>query len=209
MGAINALCNRGLLLVKGVLGVDSTSDKAIETYLDQSAGQLSSDGEVTWSGTEAPGGDEFRLRAIRITSVKKNRIQALFSPSEAIDVQINYQVETPIQGMRLVLQVIKNPGEIAFTSTDHPVRKDDLQLPGKYCSKCRIPGNLLNSGSYTIRIWGGIPEVKYLVDPRDYLTFVIEGVGSHGASLQEFNKWPGVVNPILDWEIEEKTKDGN
>lgn len=206
MGAIQSLCKRTIVLSRGEIEIDSQTDTAVQKYISDSMNRISTNGVVHWSADQAPGEHGFFLKRIEITSLKTGDIQTSFNAQEEIGIRIYYQIKNQIKGMRLVIQILTQMGVVAFTSTDHSIRVPKLQSAGSYISKCSIPGFLLNNGNYIVRVWSGVPGVKRLLNPGDYLSISITGGASHGSLYKDYNNWPGVVCPKLKWEIVENGK---
>jgi len=205
MGAIRSLCERGILLSSGQIFADKTADGAVDDYLSTLSVDLTNSGEIVWNLDRAPGSGGFHLRKIRLATVDGNA-QCVFVPQLPIDVHIDYELTKPVPGMRVVLQVQTLTGEIAFTSTDQSQRQVTHYLPGHYVSICRIPPRLMNVGDYLIRIWAGIPGIRYLLEPSEFIRFSVIGAGSHGSTYVDSQKWPGVLCPDLEWRIVEEAK---
>jgi lipopolysaccharide transport system ATP-binding protein len=101
--------------------------------------------------------------------------------------------------LNLALQVYTQDGTFAFGShsclekgwTDHPFSI------GCYRTTCRIPGNLLNSGVYILRILFVRNQSSVIYCADDILTFEV-----HEAIEQRqgwFGKYGGAVRPLLNW----------
>jgi lipopolysaccharide transport system ATP-binding protein len=206
MGAIQSLCKRTIVLSRGEIEIDSQTDAAVQRYISDSMNRISTNGVVDWSDDEAPGEYGFFLKRIEITSLKTGDIQNFFNAQEAIEIRVHYKIKNQIKGMRLVIQILTQMGVVAFTSTDHNIRDAKHESAGSYISKCSIPGFLLNNGKYIVRVWSGVPGVKRLLNPNDYLSISITGGASHGSLYKDYNHWPGAVCPKIEWEIVENGK---
>jgi lipopolysaccharide transport system ATP-binding protein len=200
LGAVRSLCTRGLLLASGCLAKDGPPDKVIDLYLRVLAEGVPESGRATWDAADAPGDDCFRLLMVELSAGDLGHA-SVFSPDMPFEVRIRYQLARAIAGIRVVLQVRSAMGEIAFTSSDHSQRHDAVSPAGRYLSVCRVPGGLMNLGEYVVHLWAGIPGVRYLLEPDDFMRFSVSGVGSHGSTFPDHHKWPGVVCPRLDWSV--------
>ncbi|GEM_PF-2299568 len=197
MGAARSLCGRAILLDQGRIIMDGESSQVISAYLSSGAIK-ESEGQIVWlNEDEAPGGDELRLRAIRLVG-PEGEVCSTFEVDKPIQVEIWYDVKRALRGMRINLALLTLQGEIAFVTTDHNVRNEEVQ-PGNYKSICTIPGGLLNIGKYIVKVGGGIPSVKVLLPFKEYLSFSTAGSGNQGSNFPE--RWPGVVCPKMDWRI--------
>ena len=200
MGAIKALCQRGMVLSAGqVIGLGDT-ESAISKYFSEAETSLTDTGERVWNENDCPGKGEFRLLKIALVS-EDGEVRAKFTPQESFNVEIVYQLIRPVEGLRIVIQLQKLTGEVAFSSTDHACRDATLLKPGTYVSICRIPGHLMNLSEYVVRGWAGVPGVRYFLKPMDLMKVSIEGIGNHGSTFSDYHRWPGVVCPKLDWQV--------
>jgi lipopolysaccharide transport system ATP-binding protein len=201
MGAVRAICERCFLLSRGQIAADDDTDIVIGRYIGELNKDTEFSGEVRWSLEEAPGTETLRLRKIQLLSAANN-IKSVFSAQEPIDVCIYYDLLQQVQDMRVVLQLVSSTGEIAFTSTDHSTRSGETYPPGRYLSRCRIPGALMNLGHYSVKVWAGIPGIRHLIKPDTFIYFSVVGISSHGSTFKDLQKWPGVVCPKLEWNVE-------
>ncbi|MBL4760071.1 MAG: ABC transporter ATP-binding protein [Mariprofundaceae bacterium] len=201
MGAVRKLCSRAIMLDQGSLLVDADVEYVVDKYLSFS--QDIGYSEINWGDNgEAPSCEQLCLRSIRVLS--EGMVLSIYDATKPIDVEVQYSLKEPVRGMRVVLTLLTDQGEIAFASTNHSIVSDRAYLPGKYIITCRIDDNLLNNGSYVVNVQLGQPGVKVLIHGRDYLSFVVEGSGGHGSEFSE--KWPGVVAPKLNWKIEKENE---
>jgi lipopolysaccharide transport system ATP-binding protein len=198
MGAVRSLCTRALVFNAGRVEFDGITDEAISYYLTRTAARAGdTEGLIVFEGDANPTA-EIALRAIRLTD-SVGQVRALFDSTDAIRVEIDYEVRARLRGLRAILQVTTQEGEQAFVSTDHASR-DPEQAPGRYRTTCVVPGGLLNRRMYSVGVGFEIPGIREPVPRQDYLTFVISGGGNHGSTFPE--RWPGVVCPTLDWKTD-------
>lgn len=197
MGTVRSLCERAILLADGRVAIANDCSLAIAAYMSSTLAEA--EGQVVWTNdAEAPGGDEMRLRAIRLIG-PNGKICSTFAVDQPIEVEIWYEVKQALRGMRINLWLLTLYGEIAFITTNHNRRPAETSQPGKYKTVCTISGGLLNVGKYIVKIDSDIPGIKILESGGEYLSFTTEGPGNQGSHHSE--QWPGVVCPKLDWKI--------
>ena len=198
MGAVRSLCDRAILIGQGRFLEDGDPADVISTYLSSGVSGKSS-GEILCNDEEtAPRREGLRLLAIRLVG-PQGEIRSTFEVDKPIHVEISYEVKRVLRDMRIRLGLLTLQGEVAFETTDHDLREEEV-LPGRYKSVCTIPGSLFNVGEYLIRVSGDIPGVEVLLPAKEYLRFSTVGPGSQG-TFRYNKKWPGVVCPKLDWVI--------
>lgn len=201
MAAVRNLCGRGTLLENGKNIYSGEINEVVDHYLKPQNEMEKAKGVIVWENGKAPGGEEIRLRSIRLLN-EKNEVSPAFSTSSPIKVEIKYEVLRDVSGSRMVLQLMDTNGNVVFGSTNHVV-DSEKKTKGSYTTTCLIPENLLNKGRYNILVHVGIPGVKVLVHGESFLTFDTVLMGNQGSFFQE--NWAGVVAPLLKWETEKKS----
>lgn len=194
MAAIKALCDRAVLLAEGRVIADAAPEAVVRSYLDTVVDDTAA--ERFWpDDDQAPGGDELRLRSLRVLDERAQPRETFAVQDEPV-VEIGYELARSVRGMRLVLQVLTSEGVVAFASTDHDSR-DEFTPAGLHYACCRLPRNLLNGGRYVLAVSAGVPGTCLLMEPRELLAFTVTGAGNHGSYHPE--TWPGAVAPVLEW----------
>ena len=80
-----------------------------------------------------------------------------------------------------------------------------VQEPGVYRWCCRIPGMFLNSGRYYVKLWGYVPDVKWLFPHEVMVPFSVTQLKHLGADR---GRRPGVIRTALEWEDVSPTVSG-
>lgn len=195
LGAMRALCDRGIVMRSGRVAFDGEPDHAISFYLSEMSG-----GEArnvwTWDEDDAPGNADVRLK--RVTIAGQSSRGTTFRPDEEIGVTIEYSQKRRITHMRFLLHLMTTDGETAFVTTDQSIREVEGDGPGDYVSRCAIPGGLLNRRAYMVRVSASIPGQQSLVPSTDLGPFFIDGPGNDGSNNSA--TWPGVLCPKIDWQ---------
>jgi lipopolysaccharide transport system ATP-binding protein len=194
LGALRSLCPRALVLAQGAVRYDGPTDQAIAYYLAHATPGGEKDGQIVF---DEPGlsFDHFVIYAVRVL-VDDGKCRAIFDAADRVRVEIEYGLTASLRGLRAVLLVSTQDGELAFQSTDHMTREADLP-PGRYRTTCAIPGGLLNCRMYVIEWTFEIPWMHEIAPRRPYVSFSVSGGGNHGSTFPE--RWPGVVCPTLEW----------
>lgn len=199
------LCRRALLLDGGRLLADGPATEVVERYL---AATASVGGEVVWPDpNSAPGNELVRLHAVRV------RQEGFLGTTADVDIARDIDIEIEYDNLRegeLLYAALWLKDHIATpvlsTSSRHPVSLtldpwDGKPHPvGRYRSVCRIPGNFLNEGRYSITaiVGRGLAETQVLRE--DVLSFHVHDTGEMRG--QYFGHWLGVVRPKLPWSTE-------
>jgi lipopolysaccharide transport system ATP-binding protein len=205
MGAVRALCNRGLLLESGSLVQDGPIDSVINTYL--SSKDVSTAGSLAWSEAEAPQDREMILWGIDLVS-SAGEVKTTFQIDEPLEIRIHYQIVEPVKNLRLYLRFKTTMGETVFaTYEDAQIQEGFSRQPGHYTATCRIPGNVLNNITYRIYLGFDSPGQKVLIPGREYLELdVIDTSDGYRYAKGAFD---GPIRPMVNWEVQEKNQQEN
>jgi len=198
MGAVRSLCSRGLLLEKGTLVKDGDVDQVINEYLSNK--DVSTTGQLSWSGTDAPQDTDLILRGIELFS-ETGEVRTAFQIDEGFEIRVHYEIKEEIRNLRLYLRLKTTMGETVFaTYEDAPIREGFNRKPGKYTAICKIPPNLLNNLTYRIFIGFDSPGYKLLIPGKEYMEIdIIDTSDGYRYSKGAFD---GSIRPVLKWDVE-------
>jgi lipopolysaccharide transport system ATP-binding protein len=198
MSAISKLCRRAIWLGGGRLLTSGPVEEVASAYI-RSGGDAK--GERRWEGDDAPGTESMRLRAVRLMAHEGGLASAV-DIRRPFQVEIEYEIRKALSHLRVCVRVAAADGTIAFTSSDDSDPRWDgcPREPGRYISRCSIPGNLMNEGRYSFTVSADVPFVKILFFEESVITVDVERIGGAGTRYAE--RWPGLVCPKLDWDVE-------
>ena len=199
MPTVTSLCDRAILLESGrVAKIGPTSEVVMHYYTSGQSSPASAD----FSGKHVGDSKVWLLKGEIKNSKNKVALEARID--EPVSVEMTYEV---LQNDAPVLipnfHFYTAAGECAFIS--HDTSSQHLSQ-GKYASRCFIPANFLNEGSYFVglAISSFSPGTTVHFYEKSCLSFNVidphEGVitrPSHSTPI------PGVVRPYLDWELVE------
>jgi len=205
MPSIVNLCPRAILLNDGRVVADGQAAEVVQQYL---ATAVSAGGEVVWPDpAQAPGNEIVRLHAVRILQDGIDGPTADVSISKEVLVQITYcnlqdgAVLYPAIWLRdkMGTDVLSSSNAKSVSLTEDPWYGRPHPI-GLFQSVCRIPGNFLNEGLYSITaiVGKGASETQIL---EDYvLSFDVHDTGE--MRKEYYGSWLGVVRPKLAWLTE-------
>lgn len=198
MEAVRGLCGRAILIAEGRVVLDDSSDTAISKYLgEESAGELSA---RVFGPDIAPGDSFVRLSSVRLLDVSDQEAR-LFRINEGLSIEIEFNVMERVANFHSSIRVMTQDRTLVFGSGDwdcEDVKNPHLD-PGRYLSRCIIPGDLLNHGIYFLTVVGMIPDSRYLYIEESVLSFEISTTGGAGGATS--SKRPGILRPRLRWEL--------
>lgn len=192
MTAIRDLCNRAILLRSGIILNDGEAKEVVLKYLHESSNSVL---EQIWPDAEtAPGNDKVRLRLARLTSKECTTGITVYTP---LDVEFEYWNYVSGAKLNLSLHLYNIEGICIFNSAcvadNYPV--------GLIRGICKIPGGLLNDGTYKIMIMIVKDQTFGLYVHDDILIFDVQDIEREGGW---HGKWPGILRPTLEWTTEFK-----
>lgn len=202
MSAILRLTEETIVIDHGQLILRAPTTQAVDYYLSQGVSQ---DGERSWGPDEIPASAEpFRPIAVRLCS-SDGRVCDTVRSTEPFSIEVEYELEKPLAGLRVGIYLLSTRGEYVLTSfdTDDPDYFDryGTRKEGRYKSRCLIPANYLNEGRFVIGVNASTYRIKRYFQDEQAMTFNVDGAGAPG------NQWPeqrlGPVRPLLEWSIED------
>ena len=205
MASVANLCNRAILLDRGEKVTEGPASEVIQSYL---ATARSAGGEMVWTDpAQAPGNEIARLHSVRILQEGTVGATSDVDISKEIEIEITYWNLEEGALLHTGIWLRDNLGGFVLASSNHKAiaLEDDYwygrpRPVGLYQSICRIPGNFLNEGLYSITAIVGRGAVPYILE--DYvLSFNVHDTGE---MRKEFlGSWIGVVRPRLYWHTEQ------
>jgi len=203
MSAVIRLTEEAIVLERGQMVYRAPTSEAVEYYMASGHAQSS---ERRWHPDEIPdSAAPFRPVSLRVVD-PRGQVSDVVRSTEPLTVEMEYELDQPIQGLRVGIYLLTIRGDLVFTSfdTDSAVEyeKYSTRPAGRYVSRCQIPADFFNEGQYVLGINASTFRVKRFFQDEHALTFAIDPMGAPG------KQWPesrmGLVRPRLNWQIEEQ-----
>lgn len=202
MSMISSLCEKGLLIEQGHIEYNGLVEDAINTYLNSD--QIG-DGEVVFKD-RLPGDKKAVLHAARIVGADGSPT-VNFQINEPFFIEIEYELFE--DGMRVYpnLHIKDAFGQYVFVTADSDIDTDSILKckKGKYKSKCTIPENLLNTGTFYIGFAVGsvYPLHIHFYEPDLLFVTIHDPIDGIKTRLSGYSgSVPGSVRPLLKWDLE-------
>ena len=201
MSAILRLTQEAIVLKKGQLIKRAPTPEAVDFYL--ASGQAES-GERVWDTEDVPAASApFRPVAIRVKD-RNGKVVDTVRSTEPVTVEWEYQLDTPVTGLRVGMYLNTMRGEYVFTAFDTDDAKQFEQFgarqAGRYISRCSIPADFFNEGRYSLGVNASSFGVKRYFMDENALSFSVDISGAPGTQWPEIRQGP--IRPRLDWKIE-------
>jgi len=196
MGAITGLCQRVYWIDGGLLHRDGSPEDVISEYLRTSSSHA---GSRRWeNGVARPGVEEFKIDEVSVRD-DDGTVTSTLDVRKPFSIEIRYRIMSRLPYCRVgfVVETVHGMSVLEAYDLDDD-RFAGPRDPGAYSVTCRIPGNLLNTGSYVLTLVAGMPNLKNLAKLEGILSFEIEDTGAIGSGMNL--KRSGVIRPRLQWE---------
>jgi lipopolysaccharide transport system ATP-binding protein len=186
MGAVRAICDRGVLLRQGRIASDDSIGKVIDQYTGSDASNITY--YFSESASQKPS-----FRAIKMRPADN-------AGKFAIDrtMQIEFDIETH-GGRNLVISIIivNSQGTAIHHSSDELAASNPDHNPSKRW--CEIPPYALGPGKYSVDVFLAQRNQEMFEELRGVLLFEVEFVGPL-ARMTTAAQWRGVCGPgLLLW----------
>lgn len=193
MTAINSLCTRCIHLKNGYISSIGDSNEIVNKYLSAENASLT---EKQWA-QDQPGDDVVKLLAVKLIDSNNDKIDCVYM-HQKFGIEFDYEILKSGYDPHPNIQVATTKGELAFISVRESYNKPDKI--GRHKSRVWIPENLLNNGTYTIRIAldNLAPHITHC-EAKEALVFdVIEDLNKRKYNFTRH--LAGVFRPDLQWE---------
>ncbi len=201
MSAILRLTQEAIVLKKGQLIKRAPTPEAVDFYL--ASGQAES-GERIWDAEDVPATSApFKPIRLRLKD-RTGKVVDTVRSTEPVTVEWEYQLDTPVTGLRVGMYLSTMRGEYVFTAFDTDDAKQYEQFgarqAGRYISCCHIPADFFNEGRYSLGVNASSFGVRRYFMDENALSFNVDISGAPGTQWPEIRQGP--VRPRLDWKIE-------
>lgn len=204
MASIKSLCNKGILLEDGKLCYSGTAISTIDTYLSV---QREMETSVCFEQDDAPGTEEIKIRKMYFTDSAGQTVHYGFI-NRSIALCVEYEVTSDIPAFTHGANLYDASGVHIFTTHDNSHPRTGTVGRGTYITKLWIPENVLQAGTYTLSFafMRYAPfQVIFHSDPLIQLSLV-DDLESPTRNSTYKNELPGLIRPIVNWDVVEKTE---
>lgn len=193
MIAVQSLCEQAVLLERGRVKVAGAAEAVIASYLSES---MKSNPTAIWDDpATAPGNSILRIRRISIVDASDSGNTSLSMQTE-IRIETEYMVYATDEMLHITYHLLNEQGITVLTSGN----KSRVHSVGSYRATCRIPGNLLNSGGYFLKLFIVQNENAAIYWKEDVASFHVAETSQRETAWM--GREPGIVQPILEWSTE-------
>ncbi|MCB9234552.1 MAG: ATP-binding cassette domain-containing protein [Bacteroidia bacterium] len=151
---------------------------------------------------EAPGNEIFRVKRAALHD-SQGESKSTFRNAESIFIEIDYwkfDAEPSCLALVILYQLTL---PAFFCNPMFNAAQDEWQFdatPGRYSLSCEIPGEILNSGIYTLDLFVVGPGVKEILNVPRLLNFKIELEAGYAEKYNYSGGFPGPMFPRFAWK---------
>ncbi len=198
MAAINHFCSRAICLRDGRIVADGAPAGVIGEYLTHAFANSRS---RSWPENPQK---RMQLRGLSLHGVPDGPGGVLYR-THPLDVRVAFDVREAISGAMIGIVLEKPDGAIVCQTRDvdcEPSGRRHFE-PGRYETVVRLPGNLLNAGTYAVRpsIESAV-TVRESLDHQQGLTFELHDPDGQTLLNTRGGQRPGVLFLNLPWQTQ-------
>jgi lipopolysaccharide transport system ATP-binding protein len=198
MTAIQTLCDHVIWLRDGRIEAQGPAADVVAHY--QGSFSSATSHQVWDDPWLAPGNDKVRVHRAMVEGEPDSGSPVL-TIQRPIHLSFEYWNLVPGTQLSVGIRLYNSLDTLVFDSTPvHEQRWHGRDLPrGLFRSTCRIPANLLNTGSYRLQVYFTERQAHTTYALDDALVFDLHEEARSGAWLGD---WDGVIRPKLPWTTE-------
>lgn len=202
MNAVTRLCTRSILLENGGIILDGTTHEAVLQYYSSDLKSGFSSFDLT--NSTKPVGDEHAILLQGAIENSEGTTENKIAINDSFMIRMRYQVfERNSAPVVPNFHFFTESGQYAFIDFAKGIKQS---TPGVYDALCKVPGNLLNEGVYSI----GLALTTFSKLNQKVHFFERGALSVHIADEKEqvaeeygyTGTLPGAVRPQLTWHIE-------
>jgi len=186
MGAISELCTRAILLEHGRKVLDGEVNEVVGQYARMAAVGVHYRRDASLTAKR-----ECNIEAVRVLN-GSGAEAGVFDISESITIEVNYNINDPLQGFQLAITVTRNMVDVLHTFDTDQLGFSELSLPGAYRVEHCIPPMFLKAGSYSVSLAHGTPS-KLIQELQSVVKFEVEENFVNGSDKGYRRERPGIV----------------
>lgn len=196
MESVSNLCTKAVLIKQGVLHQQGETDKIIQCYLNEIQ---SFDKQYINKRKEV--NKPIVIRKVELTD-QNSESSNIFNFDEDFHVNITFEIIDPQIGLSVSF-VLVNANEMAVMASawhynHHHIVDNFLQM-GVYTATVIVPGKVLKSGNYYIRVFGYNYKLMIAYERLDLMWFTITEKGMY----LNAGKGKALILPDLKWKLDQ------
>jgi len=202
MNSIKRLCSRAVLLTDGKVEYVGSANSTIHKYLNKSSNQ-----NTIWENDNYYNPCNY-LKPLKLYARDRyeNIIQNSVSKNDQLIIVFEFDVQIKQRDLTIGVSIFDENNQHLFRTlhTDSNENINEELKIGNNIITCELPKDILNEGTYLIKLDGGIYKQSWDFNPftDDDISIKIEVNGDFIVSKYWQNKRAGILAPKIQWEIE-------
>jgi lipopolysaccharide transport system ATP-binding protein len=189
MTAVQTLCSRAIWLCDGEVEADGQADRVVAKYLQANAEMMI---DRAWSGDDPTASNQFvRLERARILA----RDPFHLTVADAFGIEFSFLNYVRGTQLNVSLHLYNLEGVCVFNS----ISPANVYDAGRIEAVCEIPSNFLNDGYYRVHVMIVKDTSVRLLNLAETMLFEVYDTPRE---YDWYGKWPGVVRPRMNWQVE-------
>ena len=197
--AITRLCQRAILLDKGMIIADGPAHQVVSTYLHAGVGAKA---WREWPDpATAPSGEVSRLCAVRVRAEDGQIIDSV-DIRQRFAIELEYEVLKPGYVLLPLFALFNEEAALVFQGLDRDSSWRKRPRPvGRYVTTGWIPGNLLGEGNFFVTAGCCTldPQIAQFNEHEAVVFHVYDSLEGDSARGDYTGELPGDVRPMLQW----------
>lgn len=197
LGALGALCTKGILLANGQMVAEGKISDVIERYIFSV--NENAIGEVSWADETMPGDSDLKLK--RVSILQADTVMKVVQDVSGVDIEIEMFANRDLMGVAIGLIISNSKGDGVLHTMSNLNRAAQPISKGKQTVRFTLPPLLLREGTYSVTVGAVIPILNahaYFLE-HDILSFQVKTSNLEVKRYPE-NAWISVLNPqIGEW----------
>jgi len=202
MNSIKRLCSTAILLTDGKVEYVGSADSTIRKYLNKSSNQ-----NTIWENDNYYNPCNY-LKPLKLYARDRydNIIQNSVSKNDQLIIVFEFDVQIKQRDLTIGVSVFDENNQHLFRTlhTDSNENINEELKVGNNIITCELPKDILNEGTYLIKLDGSIYKKSWEFNPftNDDISIKIEVNGDFIFSKYWQNKRAGILAPTIQWEVE-------
>jgi len=193
MTAVSTLCTRALLIAKGCMVMNGKTPEVTARYLAEGN---TIHRALSWDNpSTAPGNNLLRIKGVRVTPDGGNDGD-IISMKSAILVETDYWVQAEAKVLHITYHMMNEQGVTVLTTGARPMHYEK----GVHSGSFTIPGELLNSGDYYLKLLIVENENHVIYEHDNLVSFSVVDMSKRDSAYM--GREPGVIQPPLPWSLD-------
>jgi lipopolysaccharide transport system ATP-binding protein len=195
MAAVRTLCQRAILIDKGLITLNGQTTKVIDTYMSRG---VQSRAAVIYEPDPKKHVQIMKVIVLNHQGMPSARLDML----QPFTIQIEYEVREKVSGVVIGANIFTSHNESLLATCDFDLDRNKLlrREQGRHITWVTLPGKIFNSGKFYLVIGISIPG-KVIYDRREVMDFELFDSGSFVVDGGGEERRNSILLMELPWDV--------